>query len=273
MDGNCKIKLAIFLRNEIKPNVSEIEYLEVLTSVIRICDEFRFNKNCAYVNKNCLLPSILIEKTIAGNKVLFTLDKNDEITLQMGMISLTVPASEYNYISKYIYLYLNSKYGLGKLDFRHFSSIYLEHMLGVDLPFLSDAIHEEYTLMDLRAFSANKTEGIKATDERYYQCLCGKSSLDNICLPSNHFGESNESRLFRVLKEVKKHGYPYEEQLIVVYNNEMIIRDGEHRWACLYYLYGNIKIPVLRLIFFHNFYSFSRFHMNNFKGGYGCAVR
>ena len=52
-----------------------------------------------------------------------------------------------------------------------------------------------------------------------------------------------------ILDSVKQNGYPYNNNYIVLYGDDNIIRDGQHRASCLYYLYGNIEIPVMRLHF------------------------
>lgn len=59
---------------------------------------------------------------------------------------------------------------------------------------------------------------------------------------------SNQERLVYNLEHIRRYGYPTGKELIVV-DADNHIWDGQHRAACLYYLYGNIEIPVRRLVF------------------------
>ena len=64
--------------------------------------------------------------------------------------------------------------------------------------------------------------------------------------------QTNSERLQYNLKQVKDHGYPAGRQLITLFDTKYRIYDGQHRAACLYFLYGNIKVKVRRL-WFRNF--------------------
>lgn len=66
---------------------------------------------------------------------------------------------------------------------------------------------------------------------------------------SNYCNESNEDRLRSCLDFVKQRGYPFEENYILLYGDENTIMDGWHRASCLYYLYGNLEVPVRRVYF------------------------
>lgn len=59
---------------------------------------------------------------------------------------------------------------------------------------------------------------------------------------------SNKDRVLFNLEKIKKNGYPYNNELIMVDSNNQIW-DGQHRAACLYYLYGNIEVEVRELVF------------------------
>jgi hypothetical protein len=52
-----------------------------------------------------------------------------------------------------------------------------------------------------------------------------------------------------MMDSIKEHGYPYNDNYIVLYGDDNIIRDGQHRASCLFVLYGNIEVPVLRMYF------------------------
>ena len=66
----------------------------------------------------------------------------------------------------------------------------------------------------------------------------------------NYFNADNESRLLKIKKSIQKHGYPYKQQFIILFNGQNIIRDGQHRAAILANLHGlDHKIQVLRFHF------------------------
>lgn len=60
--------------------------------------------------------------------------------------------------------------------------------------------------------------------------------------------ETNEERIHYNMEQIKKDGYPRNGELILLRPDNTII-DGQHRASCLYYLYGNIKVPVRKLYF------------------------
>lgn len=65
----------------------------------------------------------------------------------------------------------------------------------------------------------------------------------------NDYGVSNRDRLIGVLSRIKEQGYPYDNKYIIV-NQFNQIYDGDHRAACLLYLFGEDKeIPVMRIVF------------------------
>lgn len=63
----------------------------------------------------------------------------------------------------------------------------------------------------------------------------------------NEYGVSNVERLNKVLKIIKKKGYPFDGKYILI-NQYNQIYDGDHRAACLLFLYGErFEIPVMRI--------------------------
>jgi hypothetical protein len=52
---------------------------------------------------------------------------------------------------------------------------------------------------------------------------------------------------------IETKGYPFNNKYIVLLGNDVVIRDGKKRAVWLRYLYGNIEVPVLNLIFKENY--------------------
>ena len=66
----------------------------------------------------------------------------------------------------------------------------------------------------------------------------------------NYYGMDNESRLNSLKQSIKENGYPFDENYIVLFNGEDIIRDGQHRAIVLAHLYGlDYEIDILRFHF------------------------
>ena len=74
---------------------------------------------------------------------------------------------------------------------------------------------------------------------------------------SNFIMQTNQNRLNDNLKFVKENGYPYEDNYIVATKDKRVILDGWHRAACLYHLYGAIKVPVKLIAFEEGIFSTS----------------
>ncbi|MBQ6975327.1 MAG: hypothetical protein IJQ16_02075 [Selenomonadaceae bacterium] len=54
---------------------------------------------------------------------------------------------------------------------------------------------------------------------------------------------------------MRKNGYPFNGEYILVFNNQNIIRDGQHRAASIYVMAPDAIIPVQRWIFKDNMFS------------------
>lgn len=86
-------------------------------------------------------------------------------------------------------------------------------------------------------------------ESRAVKALLGDSSENDGYRKSHHIGQTSQQRLDTMKNSIEEHGYPYNGQYIVLYEDQMLIRDGQHRASCLYVAKGDIEIPVLRLYF------------------------
>ena len=71
-------------------------------------------------------------------------------------------------------------------------------------------------------------------------------------------------RIRNILSEVSDKPETY---CAVVYGDEDVVRDGTHRLACMYYLYGDIEVPIIRVYVSQPFYSYTMYRaaMNNIE--------
>jgi len=66
----------------------------------------------------------------------------------------------------------------------------------------------------------------------------------------NYFNTNNEKRLLQTLHSIKTKGYPYNNEYIILFNRQNIIRDGQHRAAVLAHLYGlDYRAKIMRFHF------------------------
>lgn len=72
----------------------------------------------------------------------------------------------------------------------------------------------------------------------------------------NYLEMDNEKRLLKLVDSIKKNGYPHFNKHIILFNNQNIIRDGQHRASILAHMYGlDYRINVMRFNFKQNKYS------------------
>ena len=89
----------------------------------------------------------------------------------------------------------------------------------------------------------------KLGQSRVLKALKGNPCENNRHIERNFYGEDNQSRIDSMLESIKSNGYPYNGKKIVLLKGNNKILDGQHRAACMYYLWGDKKIPVIRLSF------------------------
>ena len=116
---------------------------------------------------------------------------------------------------------------------------------------LVEVRHDRILLSDLLVYTKNwmglpVVRSIKQSRVVKYLNNMPKELLD--CDQENLPGQSNEERLASVETKIAD-GYPYDNKYIVLFNNQNIIRDGQHRAGCLYSKYGDMEVEVIRMFF------------------------
>lgn len=131
------------------------------------------------------------------------------------------------------------------------------------LPDLERIVVDEVSLSDLivDTYDENgKSVYRPLPQSRIVKALNGATKENDAREQVNYYNangsrQTNMERLQYNLEKLKKEGYPGDEKLITLFNNDNIIYDGQHRAGCLFYLYGDIKVPVRRLYFKNHKYS------------------
>lgn len=128
-------------------------------------------------------------------------------------------------------MFLANAHHLAYLEYVEFDEVYLDN--------LSVPIVDGSTIVAFKPI----------TGSMVYSFLNGNSDLLNHFFEINLYGKSNAERVRDVLQRIYADGYPYDDKYIILFNDSNVIEDGQHRASCLRYIYGNIKVKVLRFYF------------------------
>ena len=235
-------------------DIPEVEAVELMVSIIRAQAEVTYiiqEKPKVYSSTNWL-PLLVMAKKESDLKVELL---KDRIRILIFDSIIEYDVESFRGFSEEIYQILNKEYGHNMLDFKSFSPIYLEHMLGVDIPRIERIEFGYKNISDLYFYNRTEPQKAKIYEHDLYKQL-RSGNFDSGRSETNHLFESNEERLRRILAEisVQKNGF-----YIILYGNEEMVRDGTHRLACLYYLYGDMEVPVIRLYVSHPYYSYTMY--------------
>lgn len=182
---------------------------------------------------------------IGHSKVSYDDNIGESIHLHVDGMRLDMTVEEFRYLYEDTCEIVNKMVAVDGFDVRKFDSVFLLKDLWPLLPSLQSVKVDKvmlgslYAPFDVKFLKLKDSIGIKQLTK----------SRINKTPKAPHIGQSEEARMAHVLESVKENGYPYNEEYIVLFGNEMIIHDGQHRASCLYYLYGDIEIPVIRLFF------------------------
>ena len=125
-----------------------------------------------------------------------------------------------------------------------------EHIKGVQIVGMS---LDDLQCINILSKNPYKWEPIPVVNCKPYKCLQGDT--EGYRQYAALFGEMshNLENLYQLKKSIETHGYPHNNNMIVLFGDKPYIRDGQHRAAALRYLYGNIKVPVSRILFEDNY--------------------
>ena len=246
--------------------LSEIEAIEIMVSILRANYEITYLRETRTdiyeVAKKSTIK--IIKKEMYGLEIYLM---NQKITLDLfGNHLLQYDFDSFKEQCEMIYSFLKQNYGKGSIDYKMFSPTYLEHMLGVDIPKIERV---EFTTERILSLALYEREGISTPTKVHinqhslYKKL-QQGYTDDGTKSTNHIYESNTERMNSVMKEVKGKSKLFP---VVVYGEEVVVRDGTHRLACLYYLYGNIDVSVIRVYVKNPYYSYTMYRaiINNIE--------
>ena len=187
----------------------------------------------------------------------------ESIHLHIDDMRVDMTVNEFSALHEDLCDILNDLVGVENLDFRTIDPVFLSGMLWDKLPRLKSARIDTVKLSDLLAPYHNKVYRLE--DSVGVRILRGEIKAEEH-RKSGHISQSEQVRMSGLLESIKEHGYPHNRNYIVLYGDDNIIRDGQHRASCLFYLNGDMEVPVLRLFFdgyrspkIHKYYNSSLF--------------
>lgn len=236
----------------------EMNAIEIMVTILRaryeICYIRERKTELYYANRFKTIEVIKKKEyglTVCLSDSIITVDMFDNLHFKYGITSFEEQC-------EIIYSFLKKNYGKGSVDYKIFSPVYLEHMLGADIPRIKRIEYTEDKIMSLMLYEcgeSGKPAKVQINEHSLYRNLV-HGCTDNGYKSTNHLYENNSERMNNVMKEVKESAKIYP---VVVYGGEDVVRDGAHRLACLFYLYGNIEVPIIRVYVDKPYYSYTMY--------------
>lgn len=90
---------------------------------------------------------------------------------------------------------------------------------------------------------------------RVVKALRGDLAENDMHDQINFLGQNNRQRLLSIFESVYKNGYPFNDEYIILFNDQNIIRDGQHRAGSIYFMKPDAVIPIQRWIFADNMFN------------------
>lgn len=204
----------------------------------------------------------------------------ESIHLHIGDWRFDMTVAELEELSKKSEGILDSFLNIEGFSCRDVDPLFLSQ-ISAFLPDLVEVRKEKIKLSELQVY---KWVGFvlflkNIASSKVYKAYCGDAKADDRYVQVNKRGESNKDRRDKMLESIKTNGYPYENKYIILFNDQNIIRDGQHRAAALYYLYGDEEVEVLRIIFADNKHNvswksfFKHIRIRNIKGAMKATAK
>ncbi len=197
-------------------------------------------------------------QTQIGN---FRIEDNigEAIHFHLGEIRYDLTIDEFNTIALEMEKALEDFLNVEGFHIKEFSTEFLLQKADI-LPDLKLVKDDTIRLSDLIVDVESKFFGCtlkRLPDSRVVRALNGDSDENNRRMERNYFNQTNQDRLDEMVASIKQHGYPFNGEKIVVFNDKNNILDGQHRAGCLYFLKGNIQVPIVRMYFENNLHNVS----------------
>lgn len=204
---------------------------------------------------------IVLSETIATRGESFRIEDNigEAIHLHYGALRLDFTVQGFLEFSEMVKDAVGNLIAVDGFDVDQYDPIFLSS-LGEGLSHLESVQVDQLRLSELEVYT-DSWLGPRLRplpESRMLAALQGNTDSYVRFRQHNLYGQSNLDRLSNILEEVRREGYPHRERYIVLFNDQNIIRDGQHRAAVLYFLQGDQQIKVLRMQFRNRRFAVSR---------------
>lgn len=194
-----------------------------------------------------------------GAEFRFEIEDNigEAIHIHYKDIRLDLTVKEFYELANQVPSMINEVVGVDGFSCLEYDPVNLVGLAGC-LPDLVKVTSDEVFLEDLLIDTydeSGKEVLAPLPKSRVYKALTGHSMENDARRQVNYYNadtasvSENRDRVLYNLQQIKEHGYPDGDERIILFNDSNRIFDGQHRASCLYYLHGNIKVPVRRLWF------------------------
>lgn len=183
----------------------------------------------------------------------FWMDDNigEDIHIHLDDLRLDMTTQEIYLLAEELKDSMNQLIQVDGFDCNKIDPVFLSLMLADKIKDLKRVKLDEVYLEDLTV--SHKVLGIRKVRKlpkgRAVKALRGNTKENDGARKSHHVGQTSAERLSVMQNSIAQNGYPHNGQYIIIYGDDTLIRDGQHRASCLYVANGNIKIPILRLYF------------------------
>lgn len=222
--------------------------IDVFYQLAALC--IHASKELDYVNTHYPGTSVVLkEDMIEEFSLAVEYDGVSIIEVRVNELSMAMDRLQFATLIDDLYSAINRC--ISKIDFdaRNYDPAFLNVMLAKELPYFCEEKIVYMYLDDLLVphvpYQPDVPETVSLNECVRVNSLRGTVDIDSFNRRgSNHYKQSNSMRLNSILNMVIEQGYPYNNEYITIFSTNNLVVDGWHRASCLYYLYGNIQIPV-----------------------------
>lgn len=190
----------------------------------------------------------LQDKKINGQSISLEDNFGEAIHIHIDNFRFDLTVKEFRQMCSDICDAVNAYADVEGFDCHRINAVYMERLLWEDMPRLCGVKMEQVALKEMMCPSP-EGELKKLPESGIVKAMDGDESDADRCRDSFYNGQSRRERLDTLLESIREHGYPYDGEYIIMYGDDNKILDGQHRAACLWKLYGDVEVPVMRLYF------------------------
>lgn len=188
------------------------------------------------------------------------------IHLHLGDFRLDITIDELDNLSKELAVALEGFIDVEGFSVAKFSSEFLLQLAENNLlPYLESVEEDNVKISEVQIPYHRCLGGLgykSILESNVLKALNGDTIKNDKSLERNYYNQTSQDRVEEILESIKGKGYPCGGQKVVLHKEDNRIYDGQHRVACVYFLKGDIKLPVTRI-------GFSK-KSGNRKGGLVC---